>query len=101
MIGMKAEDAPDIALAAPVFVDGQKVATLRGAGIKATDSHANFIWLATGDATGSVDAALRASGIWARAFAGDGIRISIGSPEANEAIAAAVISALSQEPANA
>ncbi len=77
------------------------LATLRGAGIKATDSHANFIWLATGDATGSVDAALRASGIWARAFAGDGIRISIGSPEANEAIAAAVISALSQEPANA
>ena len=41
---------------------------------------------------------LRAAGIWARAFAGDGIRISIGSAEANAAIANAVISALLGRP---
>lgn len=73
---------------------------LRAAGIKVTDSQANFIWLSTGEATMQVDAALRAAGIWARAFAGDGIRISIGSPEANAALAGAIISALQDAPAH-
>ena len=47
-----------------------------------------------------LDASLRAAGIWARAFAGDGIRISIGSPEANAALAGAIISALQDAPAH-
>ncbi|OIH84441.1 histidinol-phosphate transaminase [Arthrobacter sp. UCD-GKA] len=76
------------------------LATLRDAGINATDSQANFIWISTGEDTGAVDAALRASGIWARAFPGEGIRISIGSAEANETIATALISALQEAPAH-
>ncbi|WP_411731242.1 histidinol-phosphate transaminase [Paeniglutamicibacter sp.] len=76
------------------------LATLREAGINVTDSQANFIWLSTGEDTEAVDAALRESGIWARAFAGEGIRISIGSAEANEAIANAVVSALTEAPAH-
>ena len=55
------------------------VAALREAGVELEDSHANFIWLNTGERTAAVDASLRAAGIWARAFAGEGIRISIGS----------------------
>lgn len=76
------------------------LATLRDAGINVTDSQANFIWLSTGADTGTVDVALRAAGIWARAFPGEGIRISIGSVEANEAIATAVITALQEAPAH-
>ncbi|MET0977332.1 MAG: histidinol-phosphate transaminase [Paeniglutamicibacter terrestris] len=69
---------------------------LHAADINVIDSQANFVWLPTGAATEDVDTQLRAAGIWARAFAGEGIRISIGSPEANQAIASAVISALQE-----
>jgi histidinol-phosphate aminotransferase len=76
------------------------VAALRGAGVELEDSHANFIWLNTGERTAAIDASLRAAGIWARAFAGEGIRISIGSVQANALIATAVIAALQESPAH-
>lgn len=76
------------------------VAALRAAGVELGDSHANFIWLNTGERTAAVDASLRAAGVWARAFAGEGIRISIGSEQANALIAGAVIAALQETPAH-
>lgn len=76
------------------------LATLREAGVELEDSHANFIWLNTGERTTAVDASLRAAGMWARAFPGEGIRISIGSAAANELLATAVIAALRESPAH-
>lgn len=99
VLSLEHEDELKVRIDELVAARESLLATLRAAGINATASQANFIWLSIGDATEAVDAALRASGIWARAFAGDGIRISIGSPEANDAIARTLIPALAGTPA--
>jgi histidinol-phosphate aminotransferase len=49
-------------------------------------SQANFVWLAAGEETDALQAHLMSRGIIGRAFSGTGIRISVGSPEANEAL---------------
>ena len=61
------------------------VAALREQGWDVPDSQGNFVWLATGDRTMDLSAQATARGLLVRPFAGDGIRISIGSPEANDA----------------
>ncbi|MDO4412570.1 histidinol-phosphate transaminase [Cutibacterium sp.] len=62
-------------------------------GWKINPSQANFLWLSTGDDTDRVDEALTSRGVYARCWSGEGIRLSIGSPEENdraiEALAAA------------
>ncbi|WCC79999.1 histidinol-phosphate transaminase [Cutibacterium equinum] len=55
-------------------------------------SHANFLWLVTGDDTDRVDQALTSQGVYARCWSGEGIRLSIGLPEDNDR----AIEALSQ-----
>lgn len=101
VLSLEHEDELRVRIDELVAQRGSLLAALRAAGIDATDSQANFIWLGTGEDTEAVDAALRSAGIWARAFAGEGIRISIGSAEANEAIAQAVIHAFKEAPAHA
>ncbi|MGO3148206.1 MAG: histidinol-phosphate transaminase [Leucobacter sp.] len=59
---------------------------LREAGLPVVESQANFVWLATGGATEAVNDVFRERGISVRAFAGSGIRISIGSPIENDAV---------------
>jgi histidinol-phosphate aminotransferase len=51
-------------------------------------SEANFVWLRLGDDTTAFAAACDASGISVRPFAGEGARISIGTPQANDAFLA-------------
>lgn len=53
-------------------------------------SQANFIWIAAGDETDKVQEHLLNHGIIARPFSGSGIRVSIGEPEANDAVLAAL-----------
>jgi histidinol-phosphate aminotransferase len=60
------------------------VAALRGAGWSVPESHANFVWLATGPDTDAAAAAWEAAGVIVRPFSGEGIRITIGEPEAND-----------------
>lgn len=55
-------------------------------------SQANFVWIAAGDQTDALHEHLMSRGIIGRAFSGDGIRISIGSPEANQAFLDALAS---------
>lgn len=100
VLSLEHEDELQVRIDDLVTARESLLATLREAGVTVTESQANFIWLSTGDDTEAVDAGLRAAGIWARAFAGEGIRISIGSAEANAAIATAVISALQEAPAH-
>ena len=51
-------------------------------------TEANFVWLRLGDQTEPFAEACDAAGIAVRAFPGDGARISIGAPAANEALLA-------------
>jgi len=57
---------------------------LRVAGWHIPNSEANFVWLATGQQTDSSAAACADAGVVVRPFAGEGLRVTIGEPEAND-----------------
>ena len=48
------------------------------------DSQANFVWLRLGERTAEFAAACEAAGVVVRPFAGEGARVTIGEPEAND-----------------
>ncbi|WP_207549916.1 histidinol-phosphate transaminase [Thermostaphylospora chromogena] len=52
-------------------------------------SEANFVWLRLGDRTAAFSEACAAEGVAVRPFHPEGVRISIGDPEANDAFIAA------------
>ncbi|MGI9614798.1 MAG: histidinol-phosphate transaminase [Acidimicrobiales bacterium] len=54
------------------------------------DPQANFVYLPTGDRTTDVHLALEKQGIVTRPFPGDGLRITIGSPDENDRFLAAL-----------
>jgi histidinol-phosphate aminotransferase len=56
-------------------------------------SQANFVWLPSGDRAVAFGAACEQRGVIVRPFAGDGVRITIGKPEENDALLAAAESA--------
>lgn len=59
---------------------------LRADGWDVPDSQANFVWLGLGaDAARFAQDAARA-GVLVRPFAGDGVRISVGEPEATDVV---------------
>jgi histidinol-phosphate aminotransferase len=59
------------------------VAELRGQGWTLPDAQGNFFWLAVGDRTEEFVKAAGDVGLTVRPFAGEGIRVTIGEPEAN------------------
>jgi histidinol-phosphate aminotransferase len=60
------------------------ITALRAAGWHIPDSEANFVWLATGQQTDSGAAACAEAGVVVRPFSGEGLRVTIGEPEAND-----------------
>jgi histidinol-phosphate aminotransferase len=68
------------------------LAGVRALGWEAPEADGNFVWIPAGDATGDVVAVLAAlpTPILVRPFAGDGVRITIGSPAENDALLAAL-----------
>jgi histidinol-phosphate aminotransferase len=68
------------------------LAGVRALGWKAPDSDGNFVWLPAGAGTADVVAALGAlpTPILVRPFAGEGMRVTIGTPEENDALLAAL-----------
>jgi histidinol-phosphate aminotransferase len=60
--------------------------------VPATQS--NFVWLPLGDRSTAFAAACEEAGIIVRAFAGDGVRVTIGTPDENDTFLAAAESAL-------
>jgi histidinol-phosphate aminotransferase len=62
------------------------LAGLRGQGWDVPDSEANFVWLGTGPRTSELAADAVARGLVLRPFAGEGIRITIGEPAANDRV---------------
>jgi histidinol-phosphate aminotransferase len=57
---------------------------LRAGGWPVPDTQANFVWLPTGDQTDELAAACEAAGVVVRPFSGEGTRVTIGEPEAND-----------------
>ncbi|WP_298459056.1 histidinol-phosphate transaminase [uncultured Cellulomonas sp.] len=57
---------------------------LRTQGWSVPDSQANFVWLGLGDRSGAFAAEAAAAGVLVRPFAGDGVRVSVGEPEATD-----------------
>lgn len=60
------------------------VAALRDQGWPILESQGNFVWLRAGARTADIDTVLRDHGVVARAFVGEGLRVTIGSPEMND-----------------
>lgn len=58
------------------------------------ESQANFVWLPLGDGATAFAAACEGEGIIVRPFQGDGVRITIGTPEENDAFIAAMTKAI-------
>jgi histidinol-phosphate aminotransferase len=58
-------------------------------------SQANFVWLPLGDRSVAFGATCEGRGVIVRPFAGDGVRITIGTPEENDVFLAAAEVALS------
>src|SRR3712207_3213799 len=59
-------------------------AALRDRGLDVADSQANFVWLPMGERTTEVAAALEARAVITRPFAGEGIRVTVGTPEEDD-----------------
>jgi histidinol-phosphate aminotransferase len=58
------------------------------------DTQANFVWLPLDDGAVAFGAACERAGVIVRPFAGDGVRVTIGTPEENDAFLAAAEAAL-------
>ncbi|MCZ2806419.1 histidinol-phosphate transaminase [Modestobacter sp. VKM Ac-2983] len=74
---------------------------LRGRGLPVADSQANFVWLPLGERTVEVAAALEARAVITRPFAGEGIRVTVGTPEEDDVFLGALDDVLTSAPAGA
>jgi histidinol-phosphate aminotransferase len=70
--------------AAVVAERDRLTAALRERGMDVADSQANFIWLPVGEQAAGLAAALESRAVITRPFAGEGIRVSIGTPEEDD-----------------
>ena len=76
--------------AAVVAERDRLTAALRERGLDVSDSQANFVWLPTGEQTAELAAALEARAVITRPFAGEGIRVTVGTPEEDDVFLAAL-----------
>ncbi len=60
------------------------------------DSQANFVWLPLGDRSMAFGARCEEQGVVVRPFPGDGVRVTVGTPEENDAFLAAAEAALAE-----
>ncbi|WP_413252878.1 histidinol-phosphate transaminase [Streptomyces brevispora] len=61
---------------------------LREAGLDLPSSQANFVWLPLGTDTEAFAEACESAGVRVRAFPGEGVRVTVGEPEANDIVLA-------------
>ena len=65
------------------------VDALRAQGWQVPDAQGNFFWLGVGEQTTTLAEHFRAAGILVRPFAGEGVRVSVGTTSDNERVLAA------------
>lgn len=68
---------------------------LRKLSVDVPASQSNFVWLPLGDRAAAFGAACESRGVIVRTFQPDGVRVTIGTPEENDAFLAAAETALS------
>ena len=77
--------------AALVVAERERVlATVRTRVPAVPESQANFVWLPVGDGATAFAEVCERHGVIVRAFAGDGVRVTIGTPAENDAFLAAL-----------
>jgi histidinol-phosphate aminotransferase len=76
--------------AAVVAERARLTAALRQRGLAVADSQANFVWLPLGERTAEVAAQLEARAVITRPFAGEGLRVTVGTPEEDDVFLAAL-----------
>jgi histidinol-phosphate aminotransferase len=81
---LKADGQMRERVAALVAERDRVTSALTGQGWTVPPSHANFVWLATGESTGDFTRACEDEGILVRSFDGEGVRVSIGEQAAND-----------------
>jgi histidinol-phosphate aminotransferase len=81
---LAAEDALRERVDAIVSERTRVVARLREQGWSVPDAQGNFVWLALGQDTPRFAAEAEAAGIMVRPYGTDGVRVTIGEPEAND-----------------
>ena len=86
------EDALLKRVEAIVAERGRVLDGLREQGWDVPDAQGNFVWLELGDRTGECAAAAEQAGIMVRPFAGEGVRVTVGEPEANDVFLAVAAS---------
>jgi histidinol-phosphate aminotransferase len=86
---LASEDEVRRRVAAVVTERDRLTAALRDRGQQVSDSQANFVWLPLGEATAGVAAALESRGVITRPFAGEGLRVTVGTPEEDDVFLAA------------
>lgn len=68
-----------------VIVERDRVSSaLAAAGFSVPESHANFVWLPLGDQATAFAQRCEGAGVIVRPFAGDGVRVTIGTPAEND-----------------
>jgi histidinol-phosphate aminotransferase len=65
-------------------------AALRDRGLAVADSQANFVWLPLGGQSAELAAQLESRAVITRPFAGEGVRVTVGTPEEDDVFLAAL-----------
>jgi histidinol-phosphate aminotransferase len=87
---LRSEDEVRRRCAAVVAERERLTAALRERDLDVADSQANFVWLPVGEQTAELAAALEGRAVITRPFAGEGIRVTVGTPEEDDAFLAAL-----------
>jgi histidinol-phosphate aminotransferase len=81
---LHAEDALAERVEALVKERSRVLDELRALGVAVPESQANFVWLRLGGRTAEFAAACEAAGVVVRPFEGEGARVTVAEPEAND-----------------
>ena len=95
---LASEDEVRRRCAAVVAERARLTGALRDRGLPVADSQANFVWLPLGERTATVAAALEGRAVITRPFAGEGLRVTVGSPEEDDVFLGALDAVLTSEP---
>jgi histidinol-phosphate aminotransferase len=87
---LASEDEVRARCAAVVAERDRLTAALRERGLDVADSQANFVWLPVGEQAAELASALEARAVITRPFAGDGVRVTVGTPEEDDIFLAAL-----------
>lgn len=86
LAALEAFDALEAQVAQIVAERDRVVPELRGYGFDVPDAQGNFVWLETGDRTDEFTAACERQAVSVRPFGAEGVRVTIGEPEANDRV---------------